>query len=86
VLALDAVYRHDNDTRVSGRDILAAGSAPASPTIRFDLGSRETFALAPAFEYSWTRSLGVLLGARFIPAGRNTTASITPAVAINFVH
>jgi hypothetical protein len=52
VLALDAVYRHDNDTHVSGYDILAAVSAPAPATIRFDLGSRETFALAPSNQKS----------------------------------
>jgi len=28
----------------------------------------------------------VLLGTRLIPAGRNTPATITPAIAINYVH
>ena len=40
----------------------------------------------PAIEYSWKRNLGLLLGARFIPAGRNANAAISPAIAINFVH
>jgi hypothetical protein len=41
---------------------------------------------APAIEYSWTPNLGVLLGVRVIPSGRNTTAAIAPVVAINFVR
>jgi hypothetical protein len=28
----------------------------------------------------------VLLGARFIPAGKNTSVTVSPAIAINFVH
>jgi hypothetical protein len=44
------------------------------------------FTFAPAVEYSWKPSVGVLLGLRVIPASHNTNASITPAVAINFVH
>jgi hypothetical protein len=44
------------------------------------------FGFAPAIEYSWKPNLGVLLGARVIPASHNIHATITPAVAINFVH
>jgi len=55
-------------------------------SILLDSGSSEVFAFAPAIEYSWRPHLGVLLGTRVIPASRNTNATITPAVAINFVH
>ena len=81
VLALDATYRHQGNTPVNGYNI----SNPMQP-IHFDSGSSDAVGLAPAIEYSWKRNLGVLLGARFIPAGRNANATISPAIAINFVH
>jgi hypothetical protein len=84
VPALDFTYRHAGDTHVSGYNILDA-SGHGSSSIRFASGSSDTFALAPAIEYNWTSNLGVLLGVRLI-AGRNTTATVTPALAINFVH
>jgi hypothetical protein len=86
VLALDATYRHNWNTRVAGYDILDPHSAPNPSSIRLDSGSSEVLAFAPAIEYSWKPSLGVLLGTRVIPSSHNTHASITPAVAINFVH
>lgn len=82
VLALDATYRHQGNTSVTGYDIL--GSNPAK--IQLNSGPSDAFGLAPAIEYNWKRNLGVLVGARVIAAGRNTAATITPAVAINFVH
>ena len=86
VLALDATYRHSEDTLVSGYSIATFDSGQALLNIQTHVGSSETFALAPALEYSWKPNLGVLLGIRLIAAGRNTTATITPAVAINFVY
>jgi hypothetical protein len=86
VLALDATYRHAGSTRVTGYSILDRGSAPNPPSIRLDSGTSGAFALAPAIEYSWTRNVGVLLGVRLIPAGHNTAATISPAIAINYVH
>src|SRR6201993_3003603 len=82
VLALDAVYRHQANTAVTGFNILDPNPFP----VRLDSGSSDAFQLAPALEYSWSRNIGVLLGTRLIPAGRNTPATITPAVAINYVH
>ena len=82
VLALDVIYRHDASVRVTGRNILD----PTSPPIRFDAGSSQAFGFAPAIEYSWKGNLGVIFGVRVIPAGRNTSATITPAVAINMVY
>lgn len=86
VLALDATYRHSGDTLVSGYNILDSDSQQTPLSTRMHLGSSETFALAPALEYSWKPNLGVLLGTRLIPAGRNTTSTVTPALAINFVY
>lgn len=82
VLALDAVYRHQANTPVTGYDILDPNRSP----VRLNSGSSDAFQLAPAIEYNWKRNIGFLLGTRLIPAGRNTAATITPAIAINYVH
>jgi hypothetical protein len=81
VFALDATYRHQGNTRVTGYNI----SDPTQPT-QLNSGASDAFGLAPAIEYNWTRSLGVLLGTRVIPVGRNTAFTITPAIAVNIVH
>jgi hypothetical protein len=85
VLALDVTYRHNRNTRTTGYIRDPRGLQPAT-SIQLDSGAGEVFALAPAIEYSWKPTLGVLLGIRVIPATHNTHASITPAVAINFVR
>jgi hypothetical protein len=82
VLALDAVYRHQANTAVTGFNILDPNRSP----LQLNSGASDAFQLAPAIEYSWSRNIGVLLGTRLIPAGRNTPATITPAIAINYVH
>ncbi|MPZ19200.1 MAG: transporter [Luteitalea sp.] len=82
VLALDATYHRSGNTRVIGHSILH----PTSASDQRDSGSSVAFGLAPAIEYSWRNNIGVLLGARVIAAGRNTATTITPALAINFVH
>jgi len=65
---------------------LNPGSTQNTPGVQINSGSSEVFGFAPALEYSWKPNLGVLLGTRLIPASHNTHATITPAVAINFVH
>jgi hypothetical protein len=82
VLALDAVYRHQGNTAVSGYNVLDPNRSP----LQLNSGASDAFQLAPAIEYNWKRNIGVLLGTRLIPAGRNTPATITPAIAINYVH
>jgi hypothetical protein len=84
VLALDATYRHNGNTVVTGVNTLDTNGMQ-NPPIRLNSGSSEVFALAPAIEYSWKPNLGVLLGTRLI-AGRNAVSTITPAVAINIVR
>jgi len=81
VLALDATYRYAGNTPVTGYNI-SDGNAP----VQLNSGSSDAFGLAPAIEYNWKRNIGFLLGTRIFPAGRNTSATITPAIAINFVH
>jgi hypothetical protein len=82
VLALDATYRYQGNTPVTGYNTLDSTRA----AIELDSGPSDALGLAPAIEYNWTRNLGLLVGARVIPAGRNTAATITPVVAINFRH
>ncbi|MGA8142802.1 MAG: hypothetical protein WB987_02805 [Candidatus Acidiferrales bacterium] len=86
VLALDATYRHEDNTHVSGFNIQAPAGSQNPSSIQLNSGSSEAFGFAPAIEYSWKHNLGVLLGTRVIAAGRNTAATVTPAMAINFVH
>jgi len=81
VLAGDAVYRHQYNTPVSGYNI----SSPAQ-FILLSSGVSQAFGLAPAVEYNLNGKVGVILGARIFPAGKNTTDSITPVIAVNIVH
>jgi hypothetical protein len=81
VLAFDATYRHQYSTTVTGYNI----SSPAEP-VSLNSGSSQAFGLAPAIEYNFSSKVGVIAGVRVFPAGKNTSNSVTPAVAINIVH
>jgi hypothetical protein len=74
VAASDLVFSYSGNTTVSGTGGVA------------NLGDSHAFAFAPAIEYNWTANAGILFGVRFYPAGRNTAASITPAIAVNMVR
>lgn len=76
-LALDLTYSRSGSTRVTGID-------PIGP-VDDHAGARDVFAIAPGVEYSWRSDIGVLLAARIAPRGRNSGASVTPAVALNYV-
>lgn len=82
VLALDATYRYQGNTFVKGVD----ASASNQSGVQFHTGFNRAIGFAPAVEYSWKHNLGVLLGVRLIPFGRNTNATVTPAIAVNYVH
>src|ERR1700688_348607 len=86
VLASDVFYRHGGNTRVTGSNLPDANGGQNALRIQLDSGTSDAFGLAPAIEYSWRADLGVLLGVRVIAAGRNTAATDTPAVAINYVR
>jgi len=79
VLATDLVYEHSASTRLAGSP--AAGAAP----LDLESGPSDYVAIAPAVEYSWSARAGVIFGVRIYVAGRNTSASVTPAAAINLV-
>lgn len=82
VLAMDVLYSHNGSTHVTGIEGLAALPLP----VRADSGSSDTVGYAPAVEYSWTPNIGVLLGVRVLAGGHNTQRSVTPLVALNYVH
>ena len=75
VAAVDLYYHHARRTRVDG--------AGPMGEVHLTNGPSDTFAIAPAVEYSWTSNLGVLFGTRFIVPGRNTHPSVTPVVALS---
>lgn len=83
VLALDATYSRNGNTRVAGEDLL---DVPYPQNVRLNSGSGEAFGLAPAIEYNWSPAIGVLLGTRVIFGGHNTTGTVTPAIAVNYVY
>jgi len=81
VLALDATYRHTANTRITGYD-----ATQSPPNIQLNSSSSDAVGFAPALEYNWKPTIGVLIGTRIIALGHNTPTTITPAVAINYVH
>jgi len=78
VVATDLTYRHTANTRVTGTN--------GTSSITLNSGSSDAFGFAPAVEYSWKSTIGIIFGTRVIPASHNTNATITPVMAINFVH
>ena len=77
VPALDLIYSHGNAGFTRGLE--------ASGPIFLDSGSSDAFGFAPTLEYNWSSNLGILAGVRIFPAGHNSRASVTPAIAINYV-
>ena len=43
------------------------------------------FGVAPAIEYNWSSNVGVIVGARWFVAGRDSNATVTPMAAINLL-
>jgi len=84
VLALDLGYEADASTTLAGQVSPAAGLAAKDFNARS--GWSEAFIVAPAVEYNWSGAVGVIFGARIVAGGRNTTATATPVVAVNYVY
>jgi hypothetical protein len=85
VLALDAVYEHDADTRVDGY-YLPPTAVAALTSIERHSGSSDSLGLAPAVEYNFSGNVGVIVGAKLTATGRNTSATVIPVAAINIVY
>jgi len=84
VLALDLIYGHNSSTRVSGQEY--ASGDPFPPVAPLGSRSNRYIGFAPAVEYNWSPNIGLLLGVRVIPSGNRTNSSVTPAIALNYVH
>jgi hypothetical protein len=85
VLALDVVYQRNASTHVSGSILPPAPGAGALLDLQSDSGASYSIGFAPAIEYNWSSRVGALLGVRIIEIGRNTSANVTPALALNMV-
>jgi hypothetical protein len=82
VLALDATYSYTTSTLITGTNVTRHGSSPT----RLSSGWSDAVGFAPALEYSWRPTLGILLGTRIIALGHNSSSTVTPAIAINYVR
>jgi hypothetical protein len=85
VLALDVVFQRNGSTHVSGSLLPPVPGASPVADFHSDSGWSYSIAFAPAVEYNWSSRFGALLGVRIIEIGRNTSASMTPALALNMV-
>ncbi|MDY6945315.1 MAG: transporter [Pseudomonadota bacterium] len=84
VFALDFLYQHDASTRLAGTEPNPATGV--SERIAENFGSAWRIGVAPAVEYNFTGRIGIIAGARWFAAGHNTSATITPVVAVNMVY
>jgi hypothetical protein len=76
VLALDVEGDLAGRTKLEG--IEAGGIA-----VRTTSAASRDIGFAPAVEYNWSPSAGALLGVWITPKGHNSSASVTPAIAIS---
>ncbi|MBS0603521.1 MAG: hypothetical protein JSS60_00625 [Verrucomicrobia bacterium] len=80
-LAGDIQYQHINKTRFSGHK----GATAGVPNV-VGAPSSESLSLAPAIEYNWSANYGVIAGAWFTVAGRNTPEFASAVIAVNIYH
>lgn len=78
VLAFDLAYHYACDGWVGG--------VAESTHIAYRTRSSAYFGFAPAIEYNWRNNLGVLVGVRVFTGGHNSPTTITPVIALNYVH
>jgi Putative MetA-pathway of phenol degradation len=83
VLALDVIYQRGAGARVIGSQRSAEGGTAAVSAFTSDSVSSYLVGFAPAVEYNWNGSVGILMGVRVFEIGRNVTATVTPVIAIN---
>jgi hypothetical protein len=77
VIATDLVYSHSDPT-------VTAGSQGGVPVLRNSRNS-DVFGYAPAIEYNWSANAGLIAGVRVFAPAHNCRASVTPAIAFNYV-
>ena len=76
VLAMDLVQNYADGAHLKGAEMGGALVNTTGP-------GGMSFALAPAIEYNWSGSLGVIAGVAFSVAGRNSSSYIAPQIAIS---
>jgi hypothetical protein len=74
VLAADLAWQMQANTRIVG-----------DGGTRQNSGESQLLYVVPAIEYNLNDLVGVIVGSRIAAAGRNSSASVTPVVAINCV-
>jgi len=82
VLAMDLWREHDGNTQVQGSYAPTTASALPAYLVQ-NSGSDDLLYVAPAVEYNWSPSMGVIARARITAAGRNVGATVAPVAAIN---
>jgi len=79
-LALDIANIYGNKTTFSGRRGITSAGAP----VKVGGPSFNQVSLAPAIEYNFNESVGIIAGAWFTVAGRNTTQFASGVIAVNW--
>jgi hypothetical protein len=85
VTALDVVFETAGSTQIAGTQSQGQSDGLILTPIQSRSGSSRSLGLAPAVEYNWSANAGVIVGAKFVAAGRNTAAAVIPIAAINLV-
>jgi len=76
VAAIDIVENYADGFKLNGRESVGGQAASQSPSSR-------SLGLAPAIEYNWSATMGVIAGVEFSAAGRNTPAYVSPQIALS---
>lgn len=74
-LAIDIAAILKNKNRFKGKTTLPVGNP-----------SLTNFSVAPALEYNWSPSMGVIIGSWFSVAGRNSSNFVSFVAAYNYVY
>lgn len=79
-LALDVLYNYATRTKFVGKN----GIGLVSPLGGVLTEVSSQFSLAPAIEYNWSQSIGLIAGAWFTIAGRNANVFRNAVIAFNY--
>ncbi len=88
-LALDATAQFWHRDHFSGNtgmapsEVFTANPLRSTSSARVGAQSAAQFTLAPAIEYNWNEMWGIILGAWFTVAGRNTPQYVSGVFALN---
>lgn len=77
--ACDLIYGHGNKNRFSGKRGTNRDGTKANMTAP----SNEQWSLAPAIEYNFSQTLGLIAGPWFTFAGRNSAQFASGVIALN---